>query len=65
MSRVRNFLLEDEEGFRLVDGERRSIFANDDEAHVFDGSGQMMVDEDLPPIYSNMSVIAFTLVSCR
>lgn len=56
-------LLEDEEGFRLVDAERRAIFSSDDQRHVFDGSGEMIDEEDLPPIYSNMSVIAVTLVS--
>ena len=49
-------LLEDEEGFRLVEDA-------DPHRRVFDGSGEMMDEEDLPPVYSNMSVIAFTLVS--
>jgi hypothetical protein len=62
-------ILEHDEGFRLGDRHRRSIFSPDDddddevETDLFDGSGDM-IDDDLAPVFSNMSIIAFTMVSC-
>lgn len=50
-------ILEDEEGFRLVDRPIRSLTDNDQD--IYDGSG------DLPPFYSNMSIITFTMVRRR
>lgn len=50
-------ILEDEEGFRLVDRPIRSLADNDQD--IYDGSG------DLPPFYSNMSIITFTMVRRR
>ena len=55
-------ILEQEEGFRIVDRKRREIYPNNaDEASIFDGSGDLF-DDDLPPFYSNMSIVAFTMV---
>lgn len=51
-------ILGDEEGFRLVNRERRSMPTDE-----FDGSGDPLDDEESPPpFYSNMSIIAFTMV---
>ena len=61
-------ILEYDEGFRLGDRHRRSIFSPDDgdddegETNFFDGSGDM-IDDDLAPVFSNMSIIAITMVS--
>jgi hypothetical protein len=60
-------ILRDEEGFRLVNRERRSIPADEFDRTFVDGSGDPLEDEESPhpPFYSNMSIIAFTLVgSC-
>jgi hypothetical protein len=54
-------ILEQEEGFRIVDHQQRS---NDKQTMIFDGSGDdILEDKDLPPFYTNMSIIAFTMVS--
>ena len=49
-------ILEQEEGFRIVDHQQRSDLQSN---LIFDGSG----DEELPTIYTNISIIAFTTVS--
>jgi len=54
-------ILEQEEGFRIVNRKKR--FINDDQTDIFDGSGDIIDDEDLPPFYSNMSIVTFTIVS--
>ena len=51
-------ILENEEGFRIVDRPIRSLGDNDQD--IYDGSG-----DDLPPFYSNMSIITFTMVRRR
>lgn len=57
-------ILEQEEGFRIIDRKQRSLYSTgDDQTRFFDGSGDSMEDEDIPPFYSNMSIIAFTIVS--
>ncbi len=57
-------ILEQEEGFRVVDRKQRPMnFMDDDGTEVFDGSGDIIHDEPLPPVYSNMSIIAITMVS--
>jgi hypothetical protein len=57
-------ILEEEEGFRIVDRKQRPIDSIDDyETEIFDGSGDIIKDEPLPPVYSNMSIIAITMVS--
>ncbi|CAF1148680.1 unnamed protein product [Rotaria sordida] len=54
-------ILEQEEGFRLDDRKQRSIYStNNDEIGIFDGSGDLE-SEELPPVYSNMSIVAFTM----
>jgi hypothetical protein len=55
-------ILEQEEGFQIVDRKQRSIYPTD---NIYDGSGDVFEDEDedLPPFYSNMSIIQFTMVS--
>jgi hypothetical protein len=56
-------ILEQEEGFRVVDRKHRSIYpTNDDQTRIFDGSGDIIEDKDLPLFYSNTSIIAFTMV---
>jgi hypothetical protein len=58
-------ILEQEEGFRIIDRKQRSIYpTGDDQTRIFDGSGDSLEDEELPPFYSNMSIVAFTMVSC-
>lgn len=52
-------ILEQEDGFRIIDRKQRSLF---DETEIFDGSGDIIEDEYLPPFYSNMSIITFTMV---
>ena len=49
-------ILEEEEGFRVVDRPIRSV------ERIYDGSGDD-VSDDLPPFYTNMSIITFTMVS--
>ncbi len=57
-------ILEQEEGFQIVDRKKRSLYPiDDDQTRIFDGSGDIVEDEDLPPFYSNMSIITFTMVS--
>jgi len=57
-------ILEQEEGFQIVDRKKRSLYPiDDDQTRIFDGSGDIIEDEDLPPFYSNMSIITFTMVS--
>ncbi len=54
-------ILEQEEGFRIVDHQQRS---DEQSTMIFDGSGDPFVeDEKLPIFYSNISIIAFTMVS--
>ena len=54
-------LLRNEEGFELLhDRQRRSI--DDSFDSIIDGSGDV-IDEDLPVFSSNMSIVAFTMVS--
>lgn len=53
-------ILEQEEGFRIADRKQRSVYSTDE---IFDGSGDLLEDENLPPFYSNMSINTFTLVS--
>ena len=50
-------ILEQEEGFRIVDREQRSI-----DTRVYDGSGDEYEDYDIPPFYLNMSIAAVTMV---
>jgi len=58
-------ILEQEEGFRIVDRKQRSIYRTGvDGGRIFDGSGDIIEDVDLPPVYTNMSIVTFTLVSC-
>jgi hypothetical protein len=53
-------ILEQEEGFRIVDHQQRF---NAQPNMIFDGSGDTSVEDELPIIYSNISIIAFTMVS--
>ncbi|CAF3656194.1 unnamed protein product [Rotaria sp. Silwood1] len=54
-------ILEQEEGFRIADRKQRSIYStSDDNTRIFDGSGDLE-SEELPPVYSNMSIVAFTM----
>lgn len=56
-------IIEQEEGFRIADRKQRSLrFTGDDDSDVFDGSGDI-VGDNLPPFYSNMSIVTFTMVS--
>jgi hypothetical protein len=58
-------ILEQEEGFRIVDRKQRAIYRTGvDGGRIFDGSGDIIEGEDLPPVYTNMSIVTFTLVSC-
>lgn len=51
-------ILENEEGFRIVDRPIRSV--GDNNQGIYDGSGDM--PDDLPPFNANMSIITFTMV---
>jgi hypothetical protein len=55
-------ILEEEEGFRIVNHTNQSIKICDIETFI-DGSGDIIKDDELPPFYSNMSVITVTIVS--
>ncbi len=55
-------ILEEEEGFRIVNHINQSIKTSDIETFI-DGSGEFIDDEELPIFYSNMSIITFTIVS--
>lgn len=58
-------ILEQEEGLRIADRKPRSVYpTGDEDTSIYDGSGDLLDDEFLPPYYSNMSIIAFTMVSC-
>ncbi|UJR09447.1 hypothetical protein I4U23_013686 [Adineta vaga] len=58
-------ILEREEGFRLNDRQQRSIHPIDeDQTRIFDGSGDdISEDKDLPPLYSNMTLVTITMGS--
>ena len=57
-------ILEHEEGFQIIDRKQRSLYSNNDnQRETFDGSGDIIDDENLPPFYSNISIVAFTMVS--
>lgn len=53
-------ILEEEDGFRIVDRPIRSV-NEQDQQRIYDGSGDDLPD-DLPPFYTNMSIITFTMV---
>ncbi|CAF4178681.1 unnamed protein product, partial [Rotaria sp. Silwood2] len=54
-------ILQQEEGFRIADRKQRSIYSTgDDDTGMFDGSGDLE-SEELPPVYSNMSIVTFTM----
>ena len=57
-------ILRDEEGFRLVNRERRSMPTDEFDRTFVDGSGDALDDEEPPPppFFSNMSIVAFTMV---
>jgi hypothetical protein len=56
-------ILEQEEGFRIVDRKQRSIIPTGDDGNmIFDGSGDINEDGEVPTFYANMSVIALTMV---
>jgi hypothetical protein len=56
-------ILEQEEGFRIVDRKQRSIIPTGDDGNmIFDGSGDIIGDGEVPTFYANMSVIALTMV---
>jgi len=55
-------ILEEEEGFRIINHTNQSIKTSDIETFI-DGSGEFIEDEELPIFYSNMSLITFTIVS--
>lgn len=55
-------LLRNEEGLELVpERERRAI--DDRPSWTVDGSGDYSDEEDLPPMLTNLSIVAFTMVS--
>ena len=57
-------ILEEEEGFRLNDRHKRSIYPiGQDETTIFDGSGDALESKDLPPLYPNMTLVTMTMVS--
>lgn len=55
-------ILEEEEGFRIVNHTNQS-FQNFDMNTFIDGSGDFIDDEELPIFYSNMSIFTVTIVS--
>jgi hypothetical protein len=55
-------ILEEEEGFRIVNHTHQSIKTSDIETFI-DGSGDLIEDDELPIFYTNMSIITFTIVS--
>jgi hypothetical protein len=59
-------ILQDDEGFRMVnDRERRSMSDDDIDPTLnsyVDGSGDLADPDEHSPFYSNMSIIAFTMV---
>ena len=57
-------ILEQQEGFRLNDRQKRSMYPiGEDETPIFDGSGDVLENKDLPPFYSNMTLVTITMVS--
>ena len=59
-------IIEQEESFNVVDRKKRSVYSYDDNSDgtsIFDGSGDSISNEVVPPFYSNMSITTITMVS--
>jgi hypothetical protein len=57
-------VLQDEDGFRIVDNQLRALTEHESMNMPYvDGSGDIFDETSLGPVYSNMSVVTFTMVS--